>query len=372
VNSLHQAQRLVAHCGPSDYGIPRSPECSVGGLLKVKVCLAGTESPPDEARKVMAHNLLPILARKCEVMFFDLQRLFSVDEWEKVKAFKPDVLHSITAASPFSFLLTRILQRRAKSPKTVIFSPLIPFRGFSSGLWFGLSSLFEPLVPLLKTDLVLTQSDEAEATYSRLGCNVMSLVYSGVDLKRFHPVSKREKEELRVRHEVESDKFVVLHVGAVKSSRNLECLRKIQSDSNNQVLLVGRPSTKYEHKVATALGKAGVVVTQAYNPRIEEFYALSDCYIFPTTDAAGSIDIPLSVLEAMACGLPVVSTRFGGLPRIFSEADGFCYADVEEFPDRLKVLKSQGAAVKTRELVVPYSWENVAQNLLNVYEGLLS
>ncbi|MGA2884998.1 MAG: glycosyltransferase family 4 protein [Halobacteriota archaeon] len=338
----------------------------------MKLCLVGTVSPPDEARKVMAHNLLPLLARKCEVMFFDMQRLLSVDEWEKVKAFKPDVIHSITAASPFSFLLTRILQRRSKSPKTVMFSPLVPFRGFSSGLWFGLSSLFEPVVPLLKTDLVLTQSDEAEAVYSRLGCNVMPFVYSGVDLKRFHPVSKKEKEELRARYEVESDKFVVLHVGSVKKSRNLECLRKIQRDSDNQVLLVGRPSTKYEREVAELLAKEGVVVTQAYNPRIEEFYALSDCYIFPTTDAAGSIDIPLSVLEAMACGLPVVSTRFGGLPRIFSNADGFFYADVEEFPDRLKVLKSQGATVKTRELVFPYSWENIAQNLLNVYEGLLS
>ncbi len=338
----------------------------------MKVCLVGTISPPDEARKVMAHNLLPILSRKCEVMFFDMDRLLSIDEWEKVKAFKPDVLHSITAASPFSLLFTRILQMTSRSPKTVMFSPLIPFRGFSSGLWFGLSSLFEPVVPYLKTDLVLVQSDEAEAVYSRLGCNVMPFVYSGVDIKRFHPVSKREKEELRARHEVEADKFVVLHVGSVKKSRNLECLRTIQRDSDNQVLLVGRQSIKYERDVAEELRKAGVAVIQTYNSRIEEFYALADCYIFPTTDAAGSIDVPLSVLEAMASGLPVVSTRFGGLPRIFSEADGFCYAEVEQFPDRLKALKSQGAKVKTRELVFPYSWENIAQNLMSVYEGLLS
>jgi glycosyltransferase involved in cell wall biosynthesis len=305
-------------------------------------------------------------------MFFDMDRLLSIDEWEKVKAFKPDVLHSITAASPFSLLFTRILQMTSRSPKTVMFSPLIPFRGFSSGLWFGLSSLFEPVVPYLKTDLVLVQSDEAEAVYSRLGCNVMPFVYSGVDIKRFHPVSKREKEELRARHEVEADKFVVLHVGSVKKSRNLECLRTIQRDSDNQVLLVGRQSIKYERDVAEELRKAGVAVIQTYNSRIEEFYALADCYIFPTTDAAGSIDVPLSVLEAMASGLPVVSTRFGGLPRIFSEADGFCYAEVEQFPDRLKALKSQGAKVKTRELVFPYSWENIAQNLMSVYEGLLS
>jgi glycosyltransferase involved in cell wall biosynthesis len=152
----------------------------------------------------------------------------------------------------------------------------------------------------------------------------------------------------------------------------VECLKKIQEDDENQVFVVGRPATKYERDVTEQLEKAGVMVTHAYNPKIEEFYALSDCYMFPTTDAAGSIDIPLSVLEAMACGLPVVSTRFGGLPQIFTEAGGFYYADVAEFPDRLKLLKSQGAAIKTRELVFPYSWENIAQNLLKVYDELLS
>jgi glycosyltransferase involved in cell wall biosynthesis len=337
----------------------------------VKVCVVGSISPPDEARKVIAFNLVPILAKQCDVTFFDLQRLRSLDEWKKVKAFKPDVIHSIMAASPFSFLLTRILQTMCKNPKTVICSPLIPFRGFTHGPWFAFSSLLAPVVPLIKTDLVLTQSAEAEVTYRRLGCDVMPFVYSGVDLTRFHPVSNSEKKELRERYEIESHKFVVLHVGSVRKWRNVECLKKIQEDDENQVFLVGRPSTKYELQVAADLKQAGVIVTKAYNPKVEEFYGLADCYMFPTTDAAGSIDVPLSVLEAMASGLPVLSTPFGGLPRLFDEAAGLCFAEVEEFPDRLKALRTQGAATKTRELVRPYSWENIARNLIKVYEQLL-
>jgi glycosyltransferase involved in cell wall biosynthesis len=258
-----------------------------------------------------------------------------------------------------------------KNPKTVIFSPIIPFRGYSHGLWFAFSSLLEPTVSFLKSDLVLTQSAEAEATYRRLGCNVMPFVYSGVDLNRFHPISSAEKKELRAKYDVESDKFVILHVGSVRKWRNVECLKKIQDDDENQVFLVGRPATKYERDVTELLEKSGVTITHAYNPKIEEFYALSDCYIFPTMDPAGSIDVPLSVLEAMASGLPVILTGFGGLPQIFEGGRGVYFAKIEEFADTLKVLKANGTTTRTRELVSPYSWENIARGLLRVYEQML-
>ena len=170
---------------------------------------------------------------------------------------------------------------------------------------------------------------------------------------------------------MELDKFVILHVGSVRKWRNVESLEKLQEDEENQVFLIGRSSTLYEHKVGTVLKEAGVVVSQAFNPSIEDFYRLADCYIFPTTDPAGSIDIPLSVLEAMASGLPVISTRFGGLPDLFDGVGGIYYADVEEFPSTLEMVKAQKTATRTRDLVLPYSWENIGQNLLKVYAQML-
>ena len=52
---------------------------------------------------------------------------------------------------------------------------------------------------------------------------------------------------------------------------------------------------------------------------------MSDLYVFPVVNNTEAIDMPLSVLEAMSCSLPVISTRFGGLVDYFEEDTGFRY-----------------------------------------------
>ena len=114
-----------------------------------------------------------------------------------------------------------------------------------------------------------------------------------------------------------------------------------------------------------------MIIIDGYNAKIEKCYGLADCYVFPTTTSVGSIDVPLTVLEAMAHNLPVVSTKFGGLPRIFKEGSGFFYADVASFCTKIQALKQGLVDVHTRELVLPYSWDNIANNLYAVYQELL-
>ena len=106
-----------------------------------------------------------------------------------------------------------------------------------------------------------------------------------------------------------------------------------------------------------------------YFKNIEEIYALSDCYIFPVIKG-GSILTPLSVLEAMSCNLPAITRDFEGLTRIFSEGNGLIYIEKDEdFICAMDMIK-KGIEVKTREKVLAYSWENVAQRLGGIYNEL--
>jgi glycosyltransferase involved in cell wall biosynthesis len=122
------------------------------------------------------------------------------------------------------------------------------------------------------------------------------------------------------------------------------------------------------------LTKGGCTIWRKYIKTIQEIYQLSDLYVFPVQDRLGSIETPLSVLEAMSCNLPVITTRFGGLTRMFNEGDGlhFVYSgsQIPELIDGIRSNDAERSNVHTREKVMPYSWRNISKSLSKYYYQL--
>jgi len=73
----------------------------------------------------------------------------------------------------------------------------------------------------------------------------------------------------------------------------------------------------------------------------------------------------------MACNLKVVSTRYGALPRVFSEGDGLYFSNGEA--DISKIVESAmvGDQINTRQKVLPFTWCRVIKQLEKIYDGLL-
>jgi glycosyltransferase involved in cell wall biosynthesis len=127
------------------------------------------------------------------------------------------------------------------------------------------------------------------------------------------------------------------------------------------------------------LENSGCIIWSKFIENIEEIYSLSDCYIYPTIDkydrigrsVADSIEMPLTVLEAMACNLPVIASEFGALPRCFNEGDGFFY--MRNSKDLLSALESikGNMHVNTKKSIQAYSWKNICSELEKTYEELL-
>jgi glycosyltransferase involved in cell wall biosynthesis len=77
-------------------------------------------------------------------------------------------------------------------------------------------------------------------------------------------------------------------------------------------------------------------------------------------------------MEAMSCNLPVVTTKFGALPRLFKEGDGFFFIENEyEILPILEILKKDNQHISTRKKALNYSWEMISKKIEVMYEKAL-
>lgn len=333
----------------------------------MRICLLGEFNENlDEGMRKFSFYVAKELSKYHHVLPLDLRKVISKSFWRSLKDFNPQIVHYIHGASLKSFILLKSISLYCQDAKTVI-SIMRPY--FSASKF---------LISSIKPDLVLVQSDEIEHLFKTLKCETVFLPFAGVDTEKFNPRLKKIKEELREKYGVKRDKFVILHAGSIKEGRNVMLLKKLQG-KNNQVIVVGATSTGIQRGILHKLEEAGCIVWTNYFEHIEEIYSLSDCYVFPVfpkkdifgRNIADSIEMPLSVIEAMACNLPVITTKFGALPRIFSEGVGLFFVEKErDFFAAVENIKTT-AKVNTREKVLPYSWGNIGKKLEEIYYGLI-
>ena len=338
---------------PFDEGIKNYARQLMDGLSREHEVLALTalahDVPEHEIENVAANRLLlsPRLMRR-------------------LRTFRPDlVLYVPTAcATFFSFLRTRVLRALAGGAPTVLIA-------LQSRQYGGLS---RALMPRIQPDLLLVQSESTRALLEHMGCKVAALP-PGIDTSRFKQVDALERRRLRLRFGFSEDAFVVLHVGHLNRGRNVQALARVQQEMplpDTQVVVIGSTSTPHDAGLIAELSNAGVRVVGDYLADIAQLYQLSDCYVFPVSSKTSSIDVPLSVLEAMACNLPVVTTQFGGLASLFQGGPGLSYVqDTDEIPEAVRMCASRPS--RTREMVAPYDWSGTAARLLVVIaaSGLL-
>lgn len=322
----------------------------------MRVCLVGHfENSLDEGvRNVGRH-----IAEKLEGIGIGVKKInvSSISEWKEIRDFRPDIIHFILSPTLSGLIVAKFISSLRSKAKTVISAPHPTIPNWK-------------LLKLFKPDLILVQSGESERLFRSIGYQTEFLP-NGVDTDKFKPVDLKTKEKLRDKYGIPHDKFVILHLASLKKERNLDLLKKIQKQDENFVLIIGRKNEKIDKQVVKKLKDMGCTVWTKHFSNIEEIYNLADCYVFPTINKKACIEIPLSILEAMSCNLPVITTKFGALPRIFREGDGFTFIEREEdFHRTIEAIKN-GIKSKTREKVLPYSWENIAKRLVEIYEKLL-
>lgn len=171
----------------------------------------------------------------------------------------------------------------------------------------------------------------------------IEVVYNGVDLERFHPGNRQYREEIRKKHNIK-DEFVVLFVSNNFKMKGLSFLLKalahIKGDTQLpfKLFILGRDRQGPYRRLAIKLGLSEKVVFVGSTDEPEKYYGASDLLVHPTFYDACS----LTVLEALASGLPVVTTAWNGASGMITQGqEGFVLSpprDLHSLAERLLFL----------------------------------
>ena len=116
-------------------------------------------------------------------------------------------------------------------------------------------------------------------------------------------------------------------------------------------------------------------VGRVQHERVLDYMDQAEVFVLPSL----SEGFPVTILEAMASGLPVVATRVGGIPDIIEDSiNGYLVdtMDQEQIAEALlRLLQNEelrkGISDKNRETAEKYQWDTVAATLEGIYQGSL-
>lgn len=328
------------------------------------------KEPFDEGGKIATLSLLRALREKHSVIVFSLNSQYEdrcIDEririnkgflgvgfLKMVKRSRGRILYVPEASATFFSFLRAWLLSLFTGKMVVMLS--FQKRGYSCIERFVIARLCSRIH-------VLSQSVGSVSYLKEVGVSASRLSL-GVDDIKYRELDEELRRRLRRKYSIKDSAKVVLHVGHVAPSRNLKWLIEIRrAFPEIVVMMVGSTSTSTDEKIFRGLRDCGVYLISGYLPNIEEIYNIADIYLFPVLSTRGAIETPLSVLEAMACNIRVITTRFGSLPELFKEDESFRF--VESFEQVVEYLKGPLTGLCTnREKVRLFSWSSIADDLV--------
>lgn len=189
------------------------------------------------------------------------------------------------------------------------------------------------------------------------------LLRVGINDKKFVPVTAEEAANIKREYGFSVDKPLVLHVGHCSPGRGLERFVALTADDSEKLVVI---SGMFEDEQTKGmLDQAGVKILSGYLPNVEKVYQMADVYLFPTKSAEYVISIPLSVLEALACGTPVVAcSGLAGLKYINACNEAVRIVRDEVHLNNEILTQSKMKSAKSL-LLEPISWSDSALEALS-------
>ncbi len=221
--------------------------------------------------------------------------------------------------------------------------------------------------------------------YYRIPERKIRVIHNGVDVNKFKPAA--DKRKVKAALGFNPDDLAIVSVGRLYARKGLftliESMPKVTKRfPNAKFIISGKGQSDEMQKLNAYADKLGVkdnIIFTGYYPdkKLPLLYQAADVFAFSTFYEHH----PFAVLEALATGLPVVTTTVGGIPEtIESGKNGLLVEpfNPRQFSEKILYLLEHPAdasemGAQARKIIVEnYDWRIVVKDAMKVYDEALS
>lgn len=304
------------------------------------------------------------------IAYFHLKKIINFNEY--------DIIHCHT---PVGGALTRLAAKKARKNGTKVIYTAHGFH-FFKGAPLKNWMLFYPIEYMLAshTDIIITinKEDYNRAKTSFKAVKVEYIPGIGIDIDKFKKVAV-DKAQKRKELGITEESFIVLSVGELNKNKNHETIIKAIAKLNNPsvcYVICGQGALEENLKILIRkLNLEDQVKLLGYRSDVNEINKIADIFVFPSKREG----LGLSALEAMASGLPIVTSNIHGI--IDYSIDGLTgYAlnpvDIDGFASVInKLLNSlelrNKMAKYNEKSVMEFDIKKVKKEMAKIYLKLL-
>lgn len=206
----------------------------------------------------------------------------------------------------------------------------------------------------------------------------VKVIYNGVDNDKFNPGVKTYRATMRDKYSINNDELVLLFISNNWERKGLSTIIEAMSKTGTgkiRLLVVGRgKKRRYISLAKNKMISPDKLIFTGLTKDVEKYYGMADIFVLPSRYE------PFSnvCLEAMACGLPVVTTRTNGASELIKMGEnGYVlddWKDSDGIAGVIKILNNGGIRAKIGEdatrTAKGYTWERHIEETNKVFELL--
>jgi glycosyltransferase involved in cell wall biosynthesis len=294
---------------------------------------------------------------------------------EKLLKVNPDVIicHGILSITSIRLIFLKRLFPNSK----LIFDDSMVFdamRRWTGPLYKLFGCIFGRTITRIANVLIATQLGSVKFMNEVYGIPLerITLIPLGCDTKLFHR-SQEARQEIRSHYKISNKDIVFVYAGKLIPEKGVHifvesAINLLREHTNIKVTLIGSGETQYikiiKEKIAcSCFQDKFIFIPMVPHKELYKYYSSGDIGVWPK-------QCSLTMVEAMACGLPVIIADDSGVPDRVGHKNGLMYrsGDVEDLKEKMKILLDQDTRKKMQRNATEYAqkldWAIISRKFL--------